>query len=124
MNATTILAEDDLRSALNQWMRVCMTRLAMHNFTHGPEQAADYNYMYYSDFLYDAVHMANMADDEVSYFVLTRTGTHLVNKDNLPEVLRPNTGRTVAVFRVVCTSPEQTYLPRTWRITDADIEAI
>jgi hypothetical protein len=74
---------------------------------------------YYSDLMHDAMHMADMTDEQTSYLFVTECGTHMYAAfDHVVSAIR--TVRCRGLFKITCTAPKRRYLDRTWRIRPMD----
>lgn len=76
----------------------------------------DPKYFHFADLMHDAMHMANMTDEQTSFLFVTECGTHmLASFGQVVDHIR--TIRCRGLFRITCPAPKQRYLDRTWRIT-------
>lgn len=99
-------ASDDFRTALNFIGRQVLT--CKH---------IDPAYFYTTDLVYDALTLANMADGQRVWIIVTDMGTHLFhNSEEAREYLSAHGGDARTLIKIQCTCPTQEYLPRTWRV--------
>jgi hypothetical protein len=88
---------DEVRSALNSLARLVLPHADLADF-------------YVTDLVHDAIAMANMADGEIYYLIVTDCGTHLFT----PERFAPNEMTYRAKFKITCLKHRADYIPRRW----------